>query len=46
VLHELNELEQTITLKRGPSLANEPHPTALVSKDIVENGVLRDSSCG
>ena len=42
-LHELNEHEQTITLKRGPSLANEPHPTALVGKDLVDNGVLRDS---
>jgi predicted RecB family nuclease len=42
-VHDLNELEQTITLKRGPILANERHPTALVSKDIVPNGVLRDS---
>ena len=42
-VHDLDDVGQTITLKRGPSLANEPHPTALVSKDIVDNGVLRKS---
>jgi hypothetical protein len=42
-LHELNEDEQTLTLKRGPSLANAPHPTALVRRDIVRTGELRDS---
>jgi len=43
VLHELNDLEQTITLKRGPSFANRPHPTALVGKDIVATEELKKS---
>lgn len=33
----------TIDIKRGPSLAEAPHPTALVPYDIVNANVLRDS---
>ncbi|MFY9621212.1 MAG: TM0106 family RecB-like putative nuclease [Pyrinomonadaceae bacterium] len=33
----------TIDIKRGPSLAQAPHPTALVPYDIVNANVLRES---
>ncbi|MDX2055227.1 MAG: TM0106 family RecB-like putative nuclease [Polyangiaceae bacterium] len=34
-LHTLNEEDCTIVLKRGPSLSQKPHPSALIEKDIV-----------
>lgn len=33
----------TIDLKRGPSLADAPHPTALAPHDIINANVLRES---
>ena len=33
----------TIDLKRGPKLAEAPHPTALVPHDIIDASVLRES---
>jgi uncharacterized protein len=33
----------TIDLKRGPSLANAPHPTALVPYDIINAKAMRES---
>jgi len=34
-LHILDDEGCTITLKRGPSFAQKPHPSALIAKDIV-----------
>lgn len=34
-LHAIDEVNQTLLLKRGPRIAKEPHPRALIEKDIV-----------
>lgn len=42
-LHAIDYEALTIDIKRGPSLADAPHPTALVPYEIVPTGVMRDS---
>jgi len=41
--HAIDYEALTIDIKRGPKLANLPHPTALVPYDIIGNSVMRDS---
>ncbi len=42
-LHDIDYEALTIDIKRGPKLANAPHPTALVPYEIVNAGVMRES---
>jgi predicted RecB family nuclease len=42
-LHAIDYEALTIDLKRGPKLADAPHPTALVPYDIIDAPVLRES---
>lgn len=42
-LHAIDYEALTIDLKRGPSLADAPHPTALVPYDIINAKAMRES---
>jgi uncharacterized protein len=42
-LHAIDYEALTIDLKRGPSLADTPHPTALVPYDIINAKAMRES---
>jgi predicted RecB family nuclease len=42
-LHHIDYGSLTIDIKRGPSLVDVPHPTALVPRDIINATVLRES---
>ncbi|HBB88970.1 MAG TPA: nuclease [Blastocatellia bacterium] len=42
-LHAIEYEALTIDLKRGPSLADAPHPTALVPYDIINAKAMRES---
>lgn len=42
-LHVIDYEALTIDLKRGPSLADAPHPTALVPYDIINAKAMRES---
>jgi uncharacterized protein len=42
-LHAIDYEVLTIDLKRGPSLADTPHPTALVPYDIINAKAMRES---
>jgi predicted RecB family nuclease len=42
-LHDINYETLTIDIKRGPSLKDAPHPTALVPYDVLNATVMRES---
>ena len=42
-LHSIDYKALTIDLKRGPSLTDAPHPSALVPYDLINANVLRES---